>query len=140
MGVSAVSDRQDQLQPDQDRSWAEFLSSGAKLREVDFDATKHVMEALNLERESVADGSSWAKYLSGAAQLSSWDSRAVEPVLKALQLERRRVQRWRLNVTRFVAGAMAAAAVVAAVAVFTPNRSADQNDAYAAYQEAARGW
>jgi hypothetical protein len=134
MGVSSVNDR------DQDTQWAEFLSSGTKLREADFDATNRVLEAVRLERDGVADGSAWAKYLSKAAQLEPLDAGVVRPVIQAVRLEQQRVQRWRLNVTRFVASAAAAAAVVAAVMVFSPATTADPSDAYSAYQEAARGW
>lgn len=132
MGVSSVSEHVD--------DWDEFLSSGAKLSEADLEATNRVLGALKLEREGVADGSPWAQYLSSAAQLSDTDARAVQPALQAVRLARQQARRWRLNVTRFVAGAAAAVAVVAAVSVFSPSASADPSDAYSAYQEAARGW
>jgi sugar phosphate isomerase/epimerase len=135
MGVPSVNDK-----TDHDTQWADFLSSGARLRDADFEATNRVLNAVRLERDGVADGSVWAKYLSGAAQSNQMDSSVVQPVMQAVHLERQRAQRWRLNITRFVASAAAAAAVVAAVMVFTPSATADPSDAYSAYQEAARGW
>jgi lipase chaperone LimK len=124
-----------------DDSWAGFLSSGAKKSSADLEVTARVLNALQQERASVADGSAWARYLSSGAVLNPVDANAVRPALQALRLERVRAQRWRLNVTRWVAGAMATAAVVAAVLVFTPpSASADPSEAYNAYQEAARGW
>jgi hypothetical protein len=133
-----VNDKHEHIASEE--TWAEFLSSGARLRDTDLEATNRVLSAIKLERAGVEDGSSWAKFLSDAAQLSPDDAAVTSPVLQAVRLERGRVHRWRVNVTRFVAGAAVAAAVIAAVAVFSPATSADPSDAYSAYQEAARGW
>jgi hypothetical protein len=132
-----MNDRPEQT----DDAWAGFLSSGAKQSGADLDVTPRVLNALRHERESVADGSAWARYLSSGVALKTVDASVVRPALQAVRLERVRVQRWRSNVTRFVAGAMATAAVVAAVLVFTPgSASADPSEAYSVYQEAAQGW
>jgi hypothetical protein len=124
-----------------DNAWAGFLSSAAKENTVDLEVAPRVLNALRRERETVADGSAWARYLSSGAVLKPVDVNAAQAALQAVRTERVRVQRWRLNVTRLVAGAMATAAVVAAVLVFTPrNTGADPSEAYNVYQEAARGW
>jgi lipase chaperone LimK len=124
-----------------DNAWAGFLSVAATKSSADLEVTPRVLNALQQERASVADGSAWARYLSSGAVLNPVDANAVRPALQAVRLERVRSQRWRLNVTRWVAGAMATAAVVAAVLVFNPpSASADPSEAYNAYQEAARGW
>ena len=122
------------------QAWAALLSKAATSSPVDSGVVPVVLEALKAERERTADGSSWARYLSSAVQLQSADFDAVRPTLQALKLERRRAVQWRGSVTRLLAGAAAVAAVVAAVAVFSPSRSADPTDAYSAYQEAAKGW
>jgi hypothetical protein len=125
-----------------DDAWAGFLSSGAKQNSADLEVTPRVLGALRQERESIADGSVWARYLSSGVALNTVDANVVRPALQAVRLERVRAQRWRSNVMRFVAGAMATAAVVAAVLVFAPGNSsaADSSEAYNVYQEAAQGW
>ena len=124
-----------------DDAWAGFLSSATREGSADLEVTPRVLNALREERQSVADGSAWARYLSSAAVLNLVDTNAIRPALQAVRLERVRAQRWRLNVTRLVAGAMATAAVVAALLVFTPKTTGvDPSEAYSAYQEAARGW
>ena len=122
------------------RDWNALLSETARRAPLDSTAVPVALEALGRERQRTADGSPWAQYLSSAAQLHDVDFDAVQPALRALSLERRRVRQWRGSVTRLIASAAAVAAVVAAVAVFSPSRSADPTEAYSAYQEAARGW
>ena len=122
------------------QDWAALLSKAANSIPADSSVVPVVLHALKAERQGTADGSAWARYLSGAAQLQSRDFDAVQPALQAVRLERRRAGQWRQSFTRLIAGAAAVAAVVAAVAVFTPARSADPMEAYSAYQEAARGW
>lgn len=124
----------------EEQGWAALLSKAADGIPTDSSVVPTVLEALWLERERTADGSLWAQYLSSAAQLQPSDFDAVQPALQAVRLERRRAGQWRQSFTRLIAGAAAVAAVVAAVAVFTPARSADPMEAYSAYQEAARGW
>ena len=121
-------------------AWQALLSKTAADSPADSSVVPVVLAALELERQPTADGSAWARYLLSAVQLQQSDFGAVQPALRALQLERRRNVQWRESVTRFIAGAAAVAAVVAAVAVFSPSRSADPTAAYSAYQEAARGW
>ncbi len=123
-----------------DQDWAALLSKAADSNPVDSSVVPTVLQALQLERQHTVDGSSWARYLSSAAQLQDNDFGAVQPALQAVQLERHRVRQWHGGVRRFIATAAAVAAVVAAVAVFSPPLSADPTDAYSAYQEAARGW
>ena len=137
---NANASQQTKLQPSdlEEQGWAALLSKAADSIPTDSSVVPTVLEALNLER--TADGSSWARYLSSAAQLQPSDFDAVQPALQAVRLERRRAGQWRQSFTRLIAGAAAVAAVVAAVAVFSPARSADPMEAYSAYQEAARGW
>lgn len=120
--------------------WAALLSKTAKNTPADVIIVPTVLEALRVERERTDDGSIWARYLSSAVQLHSSDFDAVKPALQAVRLERRRAGQWRDSLTRFIATTAAIAAVVAAVAVFSPPLSADPTEAYSAYQEAARGW
>ena len=123
-----------------EQPWAALLSETAQCAPLDSTVVPVVLQALRSERAHAADGSEWARYLSSAVQLQDADFEAVRPTLQALKLERRRVRQWRESVTRLIATTAAVAAVVAAVAVFSPPLSADPTDAYSAYQEAARGW
>ena len=123
-----------------ENNWGALLSETAQHAPLDSTVVPVVLQALHGERERTADGSPWARYLSSAVQLQHADFEAVQPTLQALRLERRRVRQWRGLVTRLIATTAAVAAVVAAVAVFSPPISADPTDAYSAYQEAARGW
>ena len=135
-----LEDQQVNNQQSEDQLWAALLSTAADEIPADSSVVPVVLQALQLERQYTADGSSWAQYLSGAAQLQDSDFGAVQPALKAVRLERHRVRQWYGSIKRFIATAAAVAAVVAAVAVFSPSLSADPTEAYSAYQEAARGW
>lgn len=134
-----MTDLEEQLL-EEHQDWAALLSKAANSIPADSSVVPVVLHALKAERQGTADGSAWARYLSGAAQLQSRDFDAVQPALRAVQLERHRVRQWHDSITRFIATTAAVAAVVAAVAVFSPPLSADPTDAYSAYQEAARGW